>query len=213
MGASFQKVFSNVNTNARYVKFKVNESYSTEFVGLGKVLLLDSNNSPLFSKVTATKELTDPITKETSARLWLEDGIVIGDKFYSFSMLIKDDDLEYPTICGTGTEDYFCGSYNFENKKTGQYQEFTTPYAGFHQVIKPDGLYQSQQRFGMYRWHITDPIRFDKKLRVKMQVLGWRRGFKYHARQDDVASVAFWYQTLPTKKFPPFYDIEYLEVI
>lgn len=124
-----------------------------------------------------------------------------------------DDDLEYPTICGTGTEDYFCGSYNFENKKTGQYQEFTTPYAGFHQVIKPDGLYQSQQRFGMYRWHITDPIRFDKKLRVTMQVLGWRRGFKYHARQDDVASVAFWYQTLPTKKFPPFYDIEYLEVI
>lgn len=98
MGASFQKVFSNVNTNARYVKFKVNESYSTEFVGLGKVLLLDSNNSPLFSKVTATKELTDPITKETSARLWLEDGIVIGDKFYSFSMLIKDDDFGFFTI-------------------------------------------------------------------------------------------------------------------
>ena len=66
------------------------------------------------------------------------------------------------TICGTGTEDYFCGSYNFENKATKQYQEFTTPYSGLAQVIRPDGVYQSQQRrFGLYRWHITrsDPLR------------------------------------------------------
>ena len=41
-----------------------------------------------------------------------------------------DGDSEFPTICGTGTEDYFCGSYNFENQETKQYQEFTTPYAG-----------------------------------------------------------------------------------
>src|SRR5215510_13889765 len=52
-----------------------------------------------------------------------------------------DDDTKYPTICGTGTEDYFCGSYDFENKVTGQYQEFCTPYAGLHQVIRPDGTY------------------------------------------------------------------------
>jgi hypothetical protein len=85
-----------------------------------------------------------------------------------------DGDKEFPTIAGTGTEDYFCGSYNFENRKTHQYQEFTTPYAGLHQVIRPDGVYQSQQRFGMYRWHITDPIRFKKDLRVTIQALGWR---------------------------------------
>ena len=36
-----------------------------------------------------------------------------------------DGDKEFPTICGTGTEDYFCGSYNFENQETQQYQEFT----------------------------------------------------------------------------------------
>ncbi|MBC7237581.1 MAG: DUF2961 domain-containing protein, partial [Chloroflexi bacterium] len=70
-----------------------------------------------------------------------------------------DGDDEFPTICGTGTEDYFCGSYNFENRATGQYQEFTTPYSGLHQVIRPDGVYCSQQRFGLYRWHIVDPIR------------------------------------------------------
>jgi len=123
-----------------------------------------------------------------------------------------DGDREFPTICGTGTEDYFCGSYNFENKETKQYQVFSTPYAGLHQVIRPDGLYQAQQRFGMYRWHITDPIRFDRDLRVTIQALGWRAGRTYLPLQDDIASVAFWYQTLPTAPFPPLPGAEALEV-
>jgi len=42
-----------------------------------------------------------------------------------------DGDTTFPTICGTGTEDYFCGSYNFENQETKQYQVFSTPYTGF----------------------------------------------------------------------------------
>src|SRR5690606_25106519 len=54
------------------------------------------------------------------------------------------DGDEWPTICGTGTEDYFCGSYGFDIG--GKYQEFCTPYAGMHQVIRPDGTYRSQQR-------------------------------------------------------------------
>jgi len=124
-----------------------------------------------------------------------------------------DGDQEWPTICGTGTEDYFCGSYNFENKVTKQYEEFTTPYAGLHQVIRPDGVYQSQQRFGMYRWHITDPVRFQQALRVTIQALGWRSGHRYLPLQDDIASVAFWYQTLPTAPFPILPDRDYLEVI
>jgi len=123
-----------------------------------------------------------------------------------------DGDQEFPTICGTGTEDYFCGSYNFENKETKQYQEFTTPYAGLHQVIRPDGVYQSQQRFGMYRWHIADPIRFERDLRVTIQALGWRKDGRYLPLQDDIASVAFWYQTLPTAPFPPLPDKDGLEV-
>ena len=83
-----------------------------------------------------------------------------------------DGDGEFPTICGTGTEDYFCGSYNFD--VGGQYVEFTTPYAGMPLVLRPDGTYRSQQRFSLYRWHITDPIRFRSDLRVTMQALGWR---------------------------------------
>jgi len=123
-----------------------------------------------------------------------------------------DGDREFPTICGTGTEDYFCGSYNFENKELKQYQPFSTPYSGLHQVIKPDGLYQSQQRFGMYRWHIPDPVRFQQDLRVTIQALGWRPGRQYLPLQDDIASVAFWYQTLPTAPFPPLPDEAGLEV-
>ena len=124
-----------------------------------------------------------------------------------------DGDTEFPTICGTGTEDYFCGSYNFENQVTKQYQEFTTPYAGLSQVIRPNGVYSSQTRFGMYRWHITDPIRFQKDLRITMQSLGWRSGSRYLPRQDDIASVTYWYQTLPTAPFPELPDRDYLEVV
>jgi hypothetical protein len=123
-----------------------------------------------------------------------------------------DGDTEFPTICGTGTEDYFCGSYNFENQETKQYQVFCTPYTGLHQVIRPDGVYQSQQRFGLYRWHITDPVRFDKDLRVTIQALGWRKDGRYLPLRDDIASVAFWYQTLPTAPFPKLPDKDALEV-
>ena len=126
------------------------------------------------------------------------------------------DGDEYPTICGTGTEDYFCGSYNFESKSADggrEYREFTTPYAGMPQVLRPDGLYRSQQRFGLYRWHISDPVRFASDLRVTIQALGWRSGRRYLPMQDDIASVAYWYQALPTAPFPQLPDRDYLEVI
>jgi len=123
-----------------------------------------------------------------------------------------DGDTDFPTICGTGTEDYFCGSYNFENKAEGQYQEFSTPYTGLAQVIRPDGVYKSQQRFGLYRWHIMDPIRFQEDLRVTIQALGWRSGGRYLPLQDDIASVAYWYQTEPHAKFPNLPDKDYLEI-
>jgi hypothetical protein len=121
-----------------------------------------------------------------------------------------DDDSQYPTICGTGTEDYFCGSYNFDHG--GQYKEFCTPYAGLHQVIRPDGVYKSQQRFGLYRWHIVDPIRFEKNLKITMQDLGWRLGGRYLPQKSDIASVCFWYQTEPHNTFPKLPAWEGLEV-
>ena len=134
---------------------------------------------------------------------WWGEGEI---KFY------LDGDQEFPTINGTGTEDYFCGSYNFENQEKHQYQEFTTAYSGLIQVLKPDGLYQTQQRFGLYRWHVADPVRFDSDLRVTIQALGWRSGGRYLPLMDDIASVAYWYQMEPHTHFPRLPAKDLLEV-
>jgi hypothetical protein len=126
-----------------------------------------------------------------------------------------DGDKQFPTICGTGTEDYFCGSYDFEGEgKDGKtrYTEFTTPYSGMPQVIRPDGLYDSQERFSLYRWHITDPVRFENGLKVTIQDLGWQSGGRYLPGQDDIASTAFWYQTGPHEKYPALPSRDELEL-
>jgi hypothetical protein len=130
------------------------------------------------------------------------------------------DGDEWPTIVGTGTEDYFCGSYDFDSKvvhskgvETIEYTEFCTPYAGVPQVIRPDGHYVANTRFSMYRWHIMDPVRFDHDLKVTMQALGWRSGGRYLPLQDDIASVVYWYQTLPTAPFPELPAKDFLEII
>ncbi|HET7639611.1 MAG TPA: glycoside hydrolase family 172 protein [Ktedonobacteraceae bacterium] len=122
-----------------------------------------------------------------------------------------DGDTDFPTICGTGTEDYFGGAWDFE-QPAGEYCPFSTPFLGLPQIIKPDGLYRSQQRFGMYRWHIMDPIRFEEDLRVTIQALGWRSGHRYLPLQDDIASTSFWYQTEPHIPHPPLPDADGLEV-
>ena len=139
--------------------------------------------------------------------LWWGEGEV---KFF------MDGDTEYPTYCGTGTEDYFGGAWDWE-QPIGQYCIYSTAYLGLPQVIIPDGLYRSQQRFGMYRWHIMDPIRFRQDLRVTIQDLGWRSAThgqgRYLPRQDDIASTAFWYQVEPHAPFPTLPDLNGLEVI
>ena len=145
-------------------------------------------------------------------RGWWGEGEI---KFY------MDGDQDFPTICGTGTEDYFGGAWCFGHYQ-GAYQDFSTPYLGMPQVIKPDGFYQSQQRFGLYRWHIQDPIRFEQDLRVTIQALGWRaeslqdapfEDWRYLPLQDDIASTAFWYQAEPHAPFPALPDRDFLEVI
>ena len=121
-----------------------------------------------------------------------------------------DGDRKYPTICGTGTEDYFGGSYGF--LIDDRYKDYTTPFLGMPQIVRPDGEMKSEMRFGLYRWHVMDPIRFEKDLRVTMQALGWRSEGRYLPLQDDIASVAYWYQALPTPKFPKLPDRDGLEI-
>lgn len=120
-----------------------------------------------------------------------------------------DNDKDYPTICGTGTEDYFCGAYNFD---CGGYVNFSTPYSGMF-TPETDNLYNSQKRFSMYRWHITDPIYFENDIRVTIQALGWRSGGRYLPLTDDISSVAFWYQDSPNEAPYDSYSFEELELI
>ena len=130
-----------------------------------------------------------------------------------------DGDAKFPTICGTGTEDYFCGSYDFDTRKkiadgveTSAYTEFCTPYSGLPQVVRGDGHYDIEERFGLYRWHIVDPIRFENSLKVTIQDLGWHSDGRYLPLQDDIASVVYWYQSEPHNPFPKFPAKDELEV-
>jgi hypothetical protein len=125
-----------------------------------------------------------------------------------------DGDTRFPTIVGTGTEDYFCGAADFDTgpPNAQHYTEFTTPYSGLAQVIRPDGHYEANTRFGLYRWHIMDPIRFEKNLKVTIQALGWRTGGRYLPLQDDISSVAYWYQAEPHAPFPPLPNKDSLEL-
>lgn len=129
-----------------------------------------------------------------------------------------DGDTQFPTVNGTGTEDYFCGSYDFDTKKENtsgiektNYTEFSTAYSGLPQVIRGDGHYNVMQRFGLYRWHIMDPIRFEKNLAVTIQDLGWKSGGRYLVQRSDISSVVYWYQTEPHHPFPKLPSKDELE--
>ena len=103
-----------------------------------------------------------------------------------------DGDDEYPTICGTGTEDYFGGAWGFGDT-------FSTAFLGYP-------LWQREPervpKHGLYRWHIMDPIRFDEDLKVTIQELGWWPNGKFQPLTDDICSVGYWYQTPPHAPFP-----------
>ena len=141
---------------------------------------------------------------------WWGEGEI---KFY------LDGDTKFPTICGTGTEDYFCGSYGFNTTDKNMYgvsernyTEYCTPYAGMPQVIRGDGHYGVMERFGLYRWHVMDPVRFDSDLKITMQDLGWHSGRRFLQQKSDISSVCFWYQAEPHAKFPKLGDWRQLEI-
>jgi hypothetical protein len=115
---------------------------------------------------------------------WFGEGEI---KFY------LDGDNEFPTICGTGTEDYFQGSYGFQ-------KPYTTPYSGT--VLPGTDPAGPPYFWSLYRWHIQDPINFERDLRVTIQDLGWGSDGKYKKLADDISSVAYWYQDEPHAPFP-----------
>lgn len=139
----------------------------------------------------------------TLERYWWGEGEV---KFY------LDGDEEYPTICGTGTEDYFGGSWSFARQINGKTveQNYSMPYMGYPYYSRQDDLIHNDYHNddcmpmrGLYRWHILDPICFEEELKVTLQQIGVGHGGLFE-RQDDVATVAYWYQTEPHEPFAEF---------
>ncbi len=121
---------------------------------------------------------------------WWGEGEV---KFY------LDGDSKYPTICGTGTEDYAGGAWNFGDRI------FNAPFSGYPlRRVAPGEV----PRHALYRWHVPDPIRFKQDLRVTVQALGWYPNHKFQPLTDDLASVAYWYQAEPHNAFPAIPDTE-----
>ncbi|MEM5594010.1 glycoside hydrolase family 172 protein [Niallia circulans] len=140
----------------------------------------------------------------TLERYWWGEGEV---------KVFLDGDKEYPTICGTGTEDYFGGAWSFATyNEHGKMDEttYSTPFLGYPFYAKQDNTVVNPYHNddvppmrGFYRWHIMDPIRFEEDLKITVQQIGVsHRGL--FERQDDVSTVAYWYQTLPHEPFPVF---------
>lgn len=120
---------------------------------------------------------------------------------------IDGDAHDSPTICGTGTEDYFGGAWGFVMDHDDPMlppRVYSTPFLGYCQFEEGHKKKWGPRvpAHGLYRWHIADPVRFAKDLRVTVQALGWYETMKYQPLTDDIASTAFWYQTLPSAKIP-----------
>jgi hypothetical protein len=140
---------------------------------------------------------------QTLERGWWGEGEM---KFY------LDGDREYPTICGTGTEDYFGGAWSFGGEDAEgnmREQTFSTPYMGYPFYARDTGIRNEffmsdcPPMRALYRFHIPDPILFDRDLKVTLQQIGGdERGLR--ERQDDISAVAYWYQREPHKPFKPF---------
>lgn len=99
-----------------------------------------------------------------------------------------------PSLHGTGTEDYFCGAWNYNRLN----QTFSTPYYGYH--FK--GNHDYTGKHSQYRFHIVDPVYFERSLLFSIE--------HGHAndRSGDWSSVAYWYQREPHKLFGPLLKVE-----
>jgi hypothetical protein len=124
---------------------------------------------------------------------WWGEGEV---KFY------MDGDTDWPTICGTGAEDYVGLSYGI--------QQTTFSYLGANLVYKSDSAFTTlslktnemetmrRDYISMYRWHLPDPIYWEEECRVTIQQIGCC----LYERYDDWSTATFWYEPIPSAPLP-----------
>jgi hypothetical protein len=111
--------------------------------------------------------------------------------------IYMDGDADFPTICGTGSEDYVCLSYGMQE----------TPFQYHGCSLNQDGY------VSMYRWHLPDPIFWQNECRITIQQIGWSReikektGHALYERQDDWCAATFWYEPIPSSQLPPLPEL------
>ncbi|PHN03469.1 glycoside hydrolase family 172 protein [Flavilitoribacter nigricans] len=122
--------------------------------------------------------------------------------------IYMDGDQEYPTICGTGSEDWVGLSFGI--------QETTFQYHGCNLNFKSDSTimaydYPNEKEkemqteyISMYRWHIPDPIYWKEECRITMQQIGCC----YYEREDDWSAATFWYESVPSAPLTPLPSVE-----
>ena len=130
-----------------------------------------------------------------------------------------DGDTKYPTICGTGTEDYAGNGWGLEVQNS--------LYMGVNYQTNPNVDQMGPTSF--YRFHIKDPIYFQNNLRAELQQLGaggwseenkkkygWSNQHRHNTntdppefmsswlydRCDDVSATVYWYQKVMNKPLP-----------
>jgi D-arabinan exo alpha-(1,3)/(1,5)-arabinofuranosidase (non-reducing end) len=101
-----------------------------------------------------------------------------------------DGDEKFPTICGTGAEDYVGLSWQIQQ----------TPYLYHGASLDQNGFVT------MYRWHLPDPIYWEEDCRVTIQQIGWSHGLV--EREDDWSAAAFWYEPIPSEPLPKMPALE-----
>lgn len=122
--------------------------------------------------------------------------------------MYMDGDKEFPTICGTGSEDWVGLSWGI--------QQTTFPYHGCNLNYKSNVVTRvkdyvtkeekdmNREYVSMYRWHLPDPIYWKKECRITMQQIACC----IYEREDDWSTATFWYESVPSAPLPAIPSVE-----
>lgn len=161
----------------------------------------------LFQRQNPTVQKHDFVLLDTSEGPGYYVGAVLGirplEQFWwgegEMKMYI-DGDKALPTICGTGTEDYFLAAWSLS-----AYQSL---YAGCAFALPPDDKTTGirHKLVSMWRHHEKDPIYFNDRLKVTIQQMGIDAVGNKIERSDDTCSTVYWYQAKPNQQRPALPD-------
>ncbi len=103
-----------------------------------------------------------------------------------------DGDKEFPTICGTGSEDYIGLSWGTQQ----------TPFFYNGCSLDKNGF------VSMYRWHLPDPIAWQREARITIQQIAYKDSVGLEETRDDWSTATFWYEPVPSAPLPPLPDVK-----